>query len=245
MKPLLLVPVAASVLVASSATGRPYSFVSNTKYAEVDFSWSKEAGAVPALVRQFRTTLTRAQAETLRCGKEESAIRIKMGGEAIACSSSTSIKTSGQSARLLSLAREHWAFTGGAHGNGATTGILWDGGLNKEISFDSLFLSPAGLTQLRAPYCRALDAERKKRRGPDYEKGTITEFDTCPKFSDLALIAADSGHDGRFDQIQLIAAPYLAGSYAEGEYDIALPVTRQLIAAMKPEYRASFEAQRQ
>lgn len=115
-----------------------------------------------------------------------------MGGEAIACSSSTSIKTSGQSARLLSLAREHWAFTGGAHGNGATTGILWDRGLNKEISFDSLFLSPAGLTQLRAPYCRALDAERKKRRGPDYEKGTITEFDTCPKFSDLALIAADS-----------------------------------------------------
>ena len=39
MKPLLLVPVAASVLVASSATGRPYSFVSKTKYAEVDFSW--------------------------------------------------------------------------------------------------------------------------------------------------------------------------------------------------------------
>ena len=245
MKPLLLVPVAASVLLASSATGRPYSFVSESKYADVDFSWSMEAGAVPALVRQFRTALTRERAKTLRCGKEESAIRIKMGSEAIACSSSTSIKTKGQSVRLLSLAREHWAFTGGAHGNGATTGILWDRRLNKEISFDSLFVSPAGLTQLRTPYCRALDAERRKRRGPDYEEGTITEFDTCPKFSDLALIAADSGHEGRFDQIHLTAAPYLAGSYAEGEYDIVLPVTRHLIASMKPEYRASFEAQRQ
>ena len=65
----------------------------------------------------------------------------------------------------------------------------------------------------------------------------MPEFDSCPKFSELALIPAVSKHRGRFDTIHLIAAPYTAGPYAEGDYDIALPVTGRLVAALKPEYR--------
>jgi hypothetical protein len=98
---------------------------------------------------------------------------------------------------------------------------------------------------LRQPYCKALDAERNKRRGPDYTPGSIAEFDSCPKLLDLALIPSSSVDGGKFDQIHLIAAPYQVGSYAEGEFDIALPVSARLIAAMKPRYRASFSAQRQ
>jgi len=245
MKIPLIAPAAIAMLMATSADDRHFSYASKTKYAQIDFTWSTEAAAVPALVRRFQAELRKAQVKTPQCGKEESAIRIKTGGEAIACATTVKIATMGQSPRLLSLSRENWAFTGGAHGNGATTGLLWDRAQGREISFASLFLSTNSLSQLRGPYCRALDAERNKRRGVDYQKSTITEFDTCPKFSDLALIPSDSAHDGKFDQVHLIAAPYLAGSYAEGEYDIALPVTRQLIAAMKPEYRASFEAQRQ
>ena len=41
-----------------------------------------------------------------------------------------------------------------------------------------------------------------------------------------------------------VADPYVAGSYAEGRYEIRLPVTAAFVAALKPEYRASFEAQR-
>ena len=98
---------------------------------------------------------------------------------------------------------------------------------------------------LRDPYCRALAAERKKRRGGDNEPSPVPEFDACPKLSELALIPADSSHRGRFDTIHLIAAPYTAGPYSEGDYDIALPVTGRLVAALKPEYRDSFAAQRQ
>jgi uncharacterized protein YdbL (DUF1318 family) len=36
-----------------------------------------------------------------------------------------------------------------------------------------------------------------------------------------------------------------AGSFAEGEYDISLPVTAALIEALKPQYRSSFEVHRQ
>ena len=245
MKMPLIAFAAIAMLMATSADARPFTYASKTKYAEIDFSWSTEAAAVPALVRRFQADLRIARTKTPRCGHIESAARIATGGQAIACSISVKITTIGESPMLLSLARENWAFTGGAHGNGATSGLLWDRSKGKEISFVSLFHSASPLAQLRAPYCRALDAERKKRRGANYQKSTITEFDTCPKLSDLALIPSDSGHIGRFDQIHLIAASYLAGPFAEGEYDIALPVTRQLIAAMKPQYRASFEAQRQ
>ena len=42
-----------------------------------------------------------------------------------------------------------------------------------------------------------------------------------------------------------VASPYVAGPYVEGEYEVELPVTARLIEALRPEYRESFEAQRQ
>lgn len=233
-----------AVLVSAPADARPFSFASKTKYADVQFSYPPEAAAVPALVRKFRAELAKERSSALSCGKEESAIRIKTGGQAIACSSMTKYATSGQSPRLLSLAKNYYAFTGGAHGNGGTTGLLWDRIAGKEVTFTSLFqTSTAFESPLRATYCRALTAERRKRRGPDYRPSSMTpEFGACPKLSELALVPSGSP---RFTQVHLIAAPYTAGPYVEGEYDIAVPVTPALIAALKPEYRASFAAQRQ
>jgi hypothetical protein len=232
------------LLVATSADARPISFASKTKYADIEFSYSTEAAAVPALVRKFRADLAKERSSALSCGKQESTIRIQTGGQAIACSSMTKYTTSGQTARLLSLAKSYYAFTGGAHGNGGTTPLLWDRSLGKEIKFASLFRTPIAYgPPVRAAYCRALGAERRKRRGPDYQPNSmVPEFDACPKFSDLSLIPSGSPH---FRQLHIIAAPYTAGPYSEGEYDIVLPVTPDLLAALKPEYRASFAAQRQ
>lgn len=243
-----LLVIAATSLIGARPAVRPFSYAFKNRYANVDYSWSREAAAVPALVKRFRADLASSRADSIECGKLETEIRRKAGAAVprVVCSSSTKITTSGQSARLLSLARQHWAFTGGAHGNGATSALLWDRKLGKEISFGSLFTRTNGYSPaLRDPYCRALDKERTKRRWSGYEPGAVPEFDACPRFSDLALIPADSNHNGRFDRVHLIAAPYTAGSYAEGEYDIVLPVTAALIAALRPEYRASFEDQRQ
>ena len=240
--------IVASMVSAAPAQIRPFNYTFKNKYAEVDFSWSKEAAAVPALVKRFRSDMAKARVDSIQCGKLETEIRRKTGSPvpSVICSSSTKVTTSGQSSRLLSLSRKHWAFTGGAHGNGATSGLLWDRNLRKEISFGSLFLQRNGYSPaLRAPYCRALDKERKKRRWSGYQPGAVPEFDACPTFSNLALIPADANHNRRFDRVHVIAAPYTAGSFAEGEYDISLPVTPALIAALKPEYRSSFEAQRQ
>jgi hypothetical protein len=235
---------------SAPAEAQPFKYAYKSKYAEFDFSWPSEAAAIPALARRLHADLAKEKARTIGGGKEEYDMRREMGSEAlIGWSSSTKFKTGGQSIRLLSLSREYWTFTGGAHGNGATTALLWDRRLGKEVAFPTLF--PAGSTYaqvLRGPYCRALDEERKKRRG-GYGKlgggGSASAFDSCPKFSDLASIPADRNGNGRFDRIRIIAAPYTAGPFAEGSYDIALPVTARLIALLKPEYRGSFEAQRQ
>jgi hypothetical protein len=40
----------------------------------------------------------------------------------------------------------------------------------------------------------------------------------------------------------IVASPYVAGPYAEGEYEIELSVTPDLLAALKDEYRGDFEA---
>ena len=47
--------------------------------------------------------------------------------------------------------------------------LLWDRRLEREIKFASLFSTRQRACEhsLREPYCRALDAERKKRRGAD------------------------------------------------------------------------------
>lgn len=237
----------ASMMVVSSAEARPFNYTYKTKYAEIEYSWSAEAAAIPVLARRLRAELASEKAKTIRGGKEEFAIREDSGGPGVGWQSITRITTSGETSRLLSLSRQYYAFTGGAHGNGATTGLLWDRTLAKEIKFTSLFSSPNRYVQvLRGPYCRALDVERKKRRGGNGKLGNgISEFDACPKLSDLAMIPSSSGRHSLFVNLHLIAAPYLAGPYAEGDYDIVLPIRPQLIQLMKPQYRGSFEAQRQ
>jgi len=87
-----------------------------------------------------------------------------------------------------------------------------------------------------------IGAERARRRQGEKFGG---DFDQCPKFSDLAIAPFDRNNNGTFDTIAFIASPYTAGPYAEGEYEISLPVTSELIRGVRPEYRDSFERQRQ
>ena len=47
-----------------------------------------------------------------------------------------------------------------------------------------------------------------------------------------------------FDRVGFLIDPYTAGPYAEGTYEVTLPVTRAILAAVKPEYAESFTATR-
>jgi hypothetical protein len=70
-------------------------------------------------------------------------------------------------------------------------------------------------------------------------------FDECPKLDEIAIVPTDKNGNGRFERLILTASPYVAGPYSEGSYEIDLSVTADLIAALKSEYRGSFESQPQ
>jgi hypothetical protein len=151
-------------------------------------------------------------------------------------------ETAGQSRRLLSLKAATETFTGGAHGNRGTTALLWDRQLGREIDRNTLLQRPGWWDgAIRQPFCTLLDRERSKRREEPVKRSNWPN--QCPELKELTVTLEDVDKDARFDHVSVTADPYVAGAYAEGDYTISLPITGQMIARLKPEYRSSFEAQ--
>jgi len=141
---------------------------------------------------------------------------------------------------FLSLSYEAYSFTGGAHGNPSTGALLWDKARGARLDPIAVFTSPAALERVVAPvYCARLKAERARRLAPYKDTGDL--FSRCPPLSDLTLLLGSTNRR-HIDRIGLIADPYVAGSYAEGQYEVTLPVTPAILATVKPAYRAAFAA---
>lgn len=231
--------VAAFCIAAVDA--KPFKTHSKSNYLDFEYSWSPEVGAVPALVRHFTHDLRGERRKMLSDARNASQEK----DSALPFSQYSfyrDITTAGQSDRLLSLKIETYEFTGGAHGVNYSEPFLWDRQRRKEISFGTLLAdSSAEARLLRSPFCHRLSDQRTKRNGEKMAE----VFEDCPKLSDLTILPGDADGDGRFGDIHLIADPGVAGSNAEGTYDISLPVTAKFIATIKPNYRSSFKAQRQ
>lgn len=139
--------------------------------------------------------------------------------------------------RFLSLSASWYDYSGGAHGNFAFDALVWDREANRAIDPKAMFRSPAALQDaVGEAWCRKLGAERQKKLGEDYSDDG---FFGCPPVADLTVLVGSSDKQ-RFNRIGLLAAPYVAGSYAEGSYEVTLPVTPAVLAAVKPEYKAAF-----
>jgi hypothetical protein len=232
-------------LLASAATGPgAVKIERNNVYLEFTYEYPAQAAAIPALDRRFRLEAAKEYRRHLLLGREDKKSYRQEQRGSVTDFYSKQWSAAGETPRLLSLQYQHGTYTGGAHPNTDYGALLWDRKLDREIAVTSLFLRASAFASLIRPlYCKRLDREREKRR--EGEKLDLHEFNACPKLADLAISPVDTGKDARFDTIALVASPYLAGPYAEGEYAIDVPVTSQLIAAIKPEYRHSFERHRQ
>jgi hypothetical protein len=231
------------LLALGAASPAPHKVVRSTPALDFSYTWPAEAVATPDLDRRFYNDAKAKLAEAQAYAADDEAAAKEQKRDFNQHDVSMQWTTAGQAPRLLSLQSELGSFQGGAHPNTSYGALLWDRKQAREIKVTSLFLQAGAFPALtRIRYCAALDAERRKRREGEKLGG---EFDQCPKFSDLAISPVDKNRDGRFDTIAFVAAPYVAGPYVEGEYEISLPVTSQLIAAIKPDYRNSFARQRQ
>lgn len=232
---------ASAAPAATPAKPAPKAFVHDEKndLIEFHFGWSAEAAAVPQLVERFQKAMAKVKTELISGAREDKTMRDKEGYDFHGHMSSTDYKTDGQSERLLSLQGDVGAYTGGAHGNYGTVALLWDRSAAREIKVADLFAEPANMDRLLTQrWCDALNKAREEKRGEPVGGGM---FDDCPKLTDIAIMPADKDGDGRFERLLLIADPYVAGSYAEGSYEIELGATPELLAALNGEYRPSFD----
>lgn len=230
----------------SAVASQPLKIDEKSDLLDFHLAWPSEISAIPQLATRLRAAAMTHQGELLKSAAEDRAYRAEQDFPFHGYEYSADFAVEGNTPGLLSLAESWFEYTGGAHPMHGTRALLWDRSAGREIAIADLFAGgAAALDRLfQSSYCGALDKVRAEKRGPAETAPTAGDpFNQCPKFADLAL--TPSGKPGQpMNQIDFHADPYVAGPYAEGDYDVALPVTADLIAALKPAYRPSFKAQR-
>lgn len=227
---------------------QPVTIDDNSDLLDFHLAWPTAVSAIPPLVERIRSRAMAHRAELLKAASADNVQRAKQGFPFNRYAFSESCTVAGNTPRLLSLKANWSEYTGGAHPMHGTRALLWDRQTGKELGFSDLLQEGAASLEplIGARFCNDLNAVRAKKRGPEAAPaiGPDDPFNRCPPFGELALIPRGQP-DGGFTTILVHADPYVAGPYVEGDYDIVVPVTAEVVAALKPSYRASFEAQRQ
>ena len=235
---------AAPPIAIPGAAAKPVAIDEETDLLEFHLAWPAEVSGIAALAAKLREAAMTHKAELLKIAAEDKESRARENFPFHAYEFGQDIEIEGDTPRLLSLSRSWYEFTGGAHPNHGTEGLLWDRQEGREVPFGEIFeAGPAKLeTLLKPALCAALNKARAEKRGPDDSAAVVgpdDPFNQCPKLSELAFIpGGNPGHP--MTKLTAHADPYIAGPYAEGDYDIELPVTDAMIAALKPDYRSYF-----
>ena len=214
---------------------------SNALY-EFQYAYPAAAGAIPALKSQLDSDIDRQKAELVDAAKAQQAEAKKNGFEYHALGRWIAWKVVTDLPGWLSLSQDIGSYEGGAHPNHGFASLVWDRQANRRRETLDLFISKEALSRaIRKDFCAALDRERAKKRGGENGGGVIPEFDQCIDPAESTIILGSSNRKA-FDRIGVLIAPYEAGPYVEGDYEVTLPVTAAVLAAVKPEYRATFVA---
>jgi hypothetical protein len=133
---------------------------------------------------------------------------------------------------LIVLLAQTYAYTGGAHGNTGHAALLWNRRTGRETRLADLFADWARASALiQRAACDALRAQKAQRFAPE----PLPADWTCPPLADAVLVPAGRLAPGTF--LRAIYSPYVAGSYAEGTYDVRLEWPEELRTLARPEWR--------
>lgn len=234
-------PAAPSVSAQTPVAARNVT-VENDVY-EFSYSYPAEAGAIPALRALLDEDLEKERTALIADAKEGQEDARKNGYPFNAYSHSVEWQVVTDMPAWLSMSTLVGYFSGGAHPNYGYEALLWDkiAGVRRQPT--DLFTSKAALAAaIRDPFCKGLEKERAKKRGGEKWGGDISEFTKCIDPVEQTVILGSSNGKA-FNRIGVLISPYAAGPYAEGSYEVTVPVTAKVLAAVRPEYKASFVAQ--
>jgi|TARA_R100000049_G_C1954892_1_gene107348 hypothetical protein len=209
----------------------------NDLYA-FSFTYPETLGAVPALKDRLDKQAKREEADLQRAAREASEEAREEGFPYNRYMVTIEWKPAGQTDEWLSLIENGATYFGGAHGNYGLSSVLWNKGSQRLLEPIMLFESQVALSEaLGDRFCNALDTQRMARRGGQLDEDDDT-FNRCPDLDELELVLLSNGR--KFDRIMLYAAPYVAGPYVEGDYEVELSVDDPIRAAVKERYRDDF-----
>ena len=211
---------------------------------EFAYSWPRDVSSIDALAEQ----LEKERAEALAVQKREwEQSLVDFPGDCVSCKSRGFEKEWQVVADVpgyLSLSAKLYEYTGGAHGIYGKQSLIWDKEQGRALAGIELFNSPVALENaLGANLCDALDRARERKRGIAVNRAAGDAFNDCPGLDEASLLIGSSNGQ-TFDRIGVYFGPYVAGAYAEGDYELNFPVTGSVLDAVKPEYARAFSVKR-
>ena len=239
MKRLVGVAVLALSVPAGAAERGEWSAPANPLYG-FSYAIPPAAGAIPALRVRLEADRARQLAK-VRSEARAAAAEAKAGGFPVRkYDYAQAWQVVASLPGWLSLSASYYSYTGGAHGMSWSGAMLWDRKAGVPRNPLELFASKEALSRaIRAPFCAALDRQRAEKRGEAVKPGSTAMFDECiDPVKQTVLLGSKSKR--AFDRIGVLVAPYEAGPYAEGSYEVTVPVTPAVLAAVRPQWRASF-----
>ena len=226
-------------LVAFAAAAlQPADFLREEDNDLLDFAygWPAEVERQPRLRALLTQDMERAHREAVDIANETRSAR---GGNYHTQFYSKVWQRAGSTPQLLSLYAATGMDTGGAHPNTTYGAMLWDAQADRATEV-TILLGPA-IEAMAPRYCATLDADRAQRRQEPVVADPDDPFTICPPLSEQVIAPADRDGNGRFDTLQVLLAPYIAGPYVEGDYEVELRFQAGELTAVPANYRPSFE----
>lgn len=203
---------------------------------EINWRWrvAPEAATAPALLASMRSAALKDAAKA-KADAARDAVEAKKSGYPFRRYESLADWTlAADTPRLLALAGEIYAFTGGAHGNTGYAVRIWDKVAKRSIGIDALFTDwPRARKLLEPAFCAALLEEQTRRLGAK----PTSDMNACPNLAEQPIVPF-GGLAPQASQFRVLVGPYVAGSYAEGSYLITVPWPDAVRPLVKPAFRA-------
>ncbi|OWV32202.1 hypothetical protein B5C34_01205 [Pacificimonas flava] len=208
----------------------------------LQFSWHAppEIAAHPRLLDRLRADARDSLAEMRENAREFAQRLVETGQDPRPLYFDQEWSLAYSSPTLLNLSAATERYDGGAHPNRYFDGVLWDRTENRAIELPALFVNwPTAREELETVYCRELDDMRRERRGQEIPDDADDEpFWQCPPLGEQTVVL-DSGAGMRALNLKVLLPPYVAGPYAEGSYEIDIPLTEERRQLLKSAYLAN------
>lgn len=134
--------------------------------------------------------------------------------------------------RLMGLAKQSMLGPG-AHPVFEEETLIWDLGRRGKIDLWGLFSSaPEAKAIVRQAFCPLATAIVKKRNCD------MVEDIECPDLPAADHLAITSSSNEKIDQLTVLLGRFRG--HAESDYEVDVPITPELLALVKPEYRSEF-----